>query len=74
MCMYVRAYVCACDYPCAEHNTLHADILCRITSGPFDSDTIKSSLELEDPELKVFTSSLIHNWSHLITTTPCRHY
>ena len=31
----------------------------RITSGPFDVDTIKSSLELEDPELKVFTPSLI---------------
>lgn len=29
----------------------------RITSGPFDSDTIKSSLELEDPELKALLTS-----------------
>ncbi|XP_065888176.1 proliferation-associated protein 2G4-like [Dysidea avara] len=29
----------------------------RITSGPFDPDTVKSSVQLEDPELKALLSS-----------------
>ena len=66
LCTRVCVYICVCLH---SHICVHA--MYRITTGPFNPDTIQSSLQLEDPELKV--PSLVAITDHSLPSHH-RHY